>query len=76
MLAILHDSKWSGGHLGIKKTYHKVQENFYFVGMKDYIEKYVAGCPIFQKVKGPSTYIKPKSGIIEGHYSWDLVCVN
>jgi hypothetical protein len=49
MLA-LHNSG-IGGHSGMKATYHKIKSLFYWPGMKQQIEAYVAACSICKKAK-------------------------
>ena len=43
LLHLAHDSN-VGGHLGIAKTYRRVSQHFYWVGMKEDITEYVNSC--------------------------------
>ena len=37
-----------GGHIGVLKTYKRVPEQFYWKGMKNFVEKFVAACWVCQ----------------------------
>lgn len=51
LLTALHSSAL-GGHSGMKATYQRVKNIFYWPGMKKEIEDFVAICPVCQKNKG------------------------
>jgi len=44
----MHDHS-TAGHLGMKKTYEKIKERFYWVSCKDDVEKYCKNCDVCQK---------------------------
>lgn len=48
-----HDEPLSG-HLGFSRTYDKIKNRYYWIGMKSDILKYVRGCPDCQSRKGPN----------------------
>ena len=41
----------TAGHPGRDETLQKVQQNYWWVGMKKWIKDYVKGCTIFQQIK-------------------------
>lgn len=46
ILKIHHDDPLTGGHLGIFKTYNKINNNYFWPGMKSDIRKYVNACKV------------------------------
>jgi len=40
-----------GGHSGFLKSYHRVKKEFYWDGLKSYIQKFVVECLVFQQNK-------------------------
>ena len=40
------------GHFGFLRTYKRIKQNFYCVGMKNIFAKFVAQCDICQRQKG------------------------
>ena len=52
VLRYAHDIKASG-HLGIKKTYSKIQQRYYWPGCHNDVKVYVAGCEKCCKRKNP-----------------------
>ena len=52
ILSIAHESPMSG-HLGIKKTYHKIINHFYWPGLKSDVSKYCKTCHTCQMVGKP-----------------------
>jgi hypothetical protein len=50
ILHLIHDHL-TAGHLGQDKMTQKVQERYYWPGMKEWIEKYVKGCATCQQNK-------------------------
>src|SRR4051812_35253932 len=51
LLVALHSSAL-GGHSGMKATYHRIKQIFYWPGLKSEVDKFVAECPVCQKNKG------------------------
>ena len=47
----VHDSKASGGHLGIDKTLDKLTTYYYWPNMTRYVKRYIATCDICQRIK-------------------------
>jgi transposase InsO family protein len=50
LLFEMHDAP-TGGHLGVRKTIHKMQEQFWWLGMRKDIEDYVRGCVVCASTK-------------------------
>ena len=59
ILSIAHESPMSG-HLGINKTYHKIINLFYWLGLKSDVSKYCKTCHTCQMVGKPNQTI-PKA---------------
>ena len=53
LLRVYHDSPL-GGHSGEFKTYKRVAAEWYWMGMKRDIQKYVVSCQVCQKNKSQS----------------------
>ena len=51
LLTALHSSS-IGGHSGRKATYHRIKQIFYWPGLKQAVDNFVATCPVCQKNKG------------------------
>lgn len=49
-----HHAEPLAGHLGVTKTYYKICNKFFWVGLQKDVEKYVKGCPDCQARKGQS----------------------
>ena len=62
VMTYLHD-RASAGHLGGKKTYHKVRARFYWPVMRQFIQRWVLTCEVCQQRKGPPK--KPKGKMQE-----------
>ena len=62
VMTYLHDSA-PAGHLGGKKTYHRVRARFYWPGMRQFIQRWVLTCEVCQQRKGPPK--KPKGKMQE-----------
>ena len=58
ILSLAHDSS-SAGHLGVKKTYHRVLRNFFWPGLKTDIVKYCRTCHTCQVVGKPNQPVPP-----------------
>jgi len=58
----IHAGRFSG-HLGISKTWGKVNERFYRPNLKDKIREYIKACDVCQKTKitisSPKAFIRP-----------------
>jgi hypothetical protein len=50
VLLELHTSP-VGGHLGFLKTYHRVKKDFFWDGLKNDVQRFVAECLVFQQNK-------------------------
>ncbi|KAJ0885707.1 putative nucleotidyltransferase, Ribonuclease H [Helianthus annuus] len=53
VLAMCHSSP-EGGHFGFHKTFAKVKHNFWWVGMKEFVKKYIKECHTCQRAKTDS----------------------
>ena len=58
ILSLAHDSSLAG-HLGVKKTYHRVLHNFFWPGLKTDIVKYCRTCHTCQVVGKPNQPVPP-----------------
>ncbi|CAJ1076939.1 uncharacterized protein LOC118558122 [Xyrichtys novacula] len=58
ILSLAHDSSLAG-HLGVKKTYHRVLRNFFWPGLKTDVAKYCRSCHTCQVVGKPNQPIPP-----------------
>lgn len=38
-----------GGHMGFLKTYHKVEQDFFWEGLKGDVQKFVLECLVYQQ---------------------------
>ncbi|KAJ0836439.1 putative nucleotidyltransferase, Ribonuclease H [Helianthus annuus] len=61
VLAMSHSSP-EGGHFGFHKTLAKVKQSFWWVGMKEYIKKFIRECQVCQRSKADS--LKP-AGLLQ-----------
>ena len=52
ILEQLHSAK-SASHLGVNKTLHKVQQNFYWVGLPADVRSWIRKCTVCAQVKTP-----------------------
>ncbi|RWS25899.1 pol polyprotein-like protein, partial [Leptotrombidium deliense] len=59
VLIAMHDCIYSGGHFGIRKTFERVRQRFYWRTMHSDVIKYVISCPKCQKTK-PRKYVAGK----------------
>jgi len=71
-----HDAP-TGGHLGEKKTLHKLQRTCYWAGMRKDIEDYVRGCVVCAAVK-PSQ--QAPAGLLQPlpipHRPWEVISID
>ena len=58
VLSLAHDSSLAG-HLGVKKTYHRVFRNFFWPGLKTGVVKYCRTCHTCQIVGKPNQPVPP-----------------
>ena len=58
VLSLAHDSSLAG-HLGVKKTYHRVLRNFFWPGLKTDVVKYCRTCHTCQIVGKPNQPVPP-----------------
>ena len=61
ILSLAHETPMSG-HLGVKKTYHKILNHFYWPGLKTDVSNYCRSCHTCQVVGKPNQVI-PKAGL-------------
>jgi transposase InsO family protein len=71
-----HDAP-TGGHLGERKTLHKMQRSCYWPGMRKDVEDYVRGCVVCAAVK-PSQQMP--AGLLQPlpipHRPWDVISID
>jgi transposase InsO family protein len=71
-----HDAP-TGGHLGERKTLHKLQRTCYWAGMRKDIEDYVRGCVVCAAVK-PSQQLP--AGLLQPlpipHRPWEVISID
>uniref|UniRef100_A0A8R7R865 Integrase catalytic domain-containing protein n=1 Tax=Triticum urartu TaxID=4572 RepID=A0A8R7R865_TRIUA len=78
LLAALHASDL-GGHSGMKATYHRIKQIFYWPGLKQDVDKFVSECSVCQKNKGENCpyhgYLDPLPlpDMVWTHISMDLI---
>lgn len=72
-----HDSLWRGAHLGRDKTLAKIQENYVFKNMTEYVDVWVSSCPLCQANKRKyDSHGMLNLGVIEASYPLDLMCID
>jgi transposase InsO family protein len=76
LLYELHDAP-TGGHLGERKTLHKLQKTCYWPGMRKDVEDYVKGCTVCAAVK-PSQQMP--AGLLQPlpipHRPWEVISID
>ena len=76
LLYEVHDAP-TGGHMGERKTLHKLQSTCYWAGMRKDIEDYVRGCQVCAAVK-PSQ--KVPAGLLQPlpipHRPWQVIALD
>lgn len=55
---LYHASPMCGGHLSADKTFEKLSKRFWRPNLRQLVTTYVAECPVCQKFKAPSRYLK------------------
>ncbi|CAL8085376.1 unnamed protein product [Orchesella dallaii] len=75
VLKYFHDSPQSG-HMGFRKTLHRLLRRVYWVGMHEEIFAYIRSCPTCQIVKNPSS--KPHGNLQSNkvHGPWDMLAID
>ena len=58
VLSLAHDHNLSG-HLGIKKTYHRVLQYFFWPGLKSNVARICRSCHLCQTTGKPNQVIRP-----------------
>jgi RNase H-like domain found in reverse transcriptase/Integrase zinc binding domain/Reverse transcriptase (RNA-dependent DNA polymerase) len=76
ILALYHDAKFGGSHLGREKTYRRVASNFFFEHMRKYIAIYVKTCVLCQKIKQPKVKSTSPLGTIQVSRPWEKVSID
>ena len=82
VLSLYHDSVWSGAHLGREKTYNRISRDFFWLGMRAYVNLYVRTCTVCQlfkkNPKNDKTGFRSQSklGHLETSDFWDLVSID
>jgi hypothetical protein len=76
VMGIAHDSMLSG-HLGVRKTLHKIHHRFYWYKMREAVEEYIAACQVCSKNKksrrkNQAPYSKIPVGAPMDHIATDL----
>lgn len=61
LIAALHSSP-VGGHSGMRATYQRIKGIFYWPGMKQHVETYIASCPVCQRAKHENC---PQPGLLD-----------
>lgn len=74
ILTEMHDSLWSGGHWGIKKTQTKIKERFFWTNMTKQIKEYVRSCRTCAEIKAPPHYNRDEMRPITTQRPWQLLC--
>jgi hypothetical protein len=76
LLYEVHDAP-TGGHMGERKTLHKLQSTCYWEGMRKDIEDYVRGCQVCAAVK-PSQRVP--AGLLQPlpipHRPWEVITID
>ena len=76
VLALYHDAKFGGSHLGREKTYRRVANNFFFEHMRKYTAIYVKTCVLCQKIKQPKIKSTSPLGTIQVSRPWEKVSID
>jgi len=74
VLAIFHDNA-TAGHLGVRKTYLRVEDKFFWINMRKDTREYIRKCMKCQEIKIKSIPIVPASSYSPDK-PWDLVFVD
>ena len=70
ILKEMHDSLLSG-HLGIKKTYSKTMQRFYWFELKVDVDVYIKKCDICSSIKAPAKHVRGPLGEMRCGSPWD-----
>jgi len=77
-MKLYHDSKLAG-HPGAKATQELISRNYYWLGMGQYIKRYIQGCDLCQRIKvqhhAPRGLLKPLEQPTANwtHISYDFI---
>jgi hypothetical protein len=71
VLSLFHESVLAG-HLGIRKTFHRVEEKFYWFAMRRDVVNFVKSCTKCQAIKVKSIPIAPGTSYV-AQGPWELV---
>ena len=75
LLELYHDSP-VGGHLGTEKTYQRLKEKYFWVGLYKDTKTYCSSCDVCQKVKPLRTIHSPTSHTVYIGYPWQRVALD
>jgi hypothetical protein len=75
ILSYFHDTPHSG-HLGFRKTFHRISSRVFWFGMRESIFSYIKSCPNCQFCK--STYTKPHGNLQSNkvYGPWDMLALD
>ena len=59
ILEACHSDSLSGGHFGRDKTYQKIAERYYWIGLRKTVETFISSCDMCQKVNRKLPGIAP-----------------
>jgi Integrase core domain. len=77
VLTEIHDSLWSGAHMGSDKTLAKLNAKYYFNGMTRYVKLWCRTCSICQRTKRPHPRKnKVTLGEIKVSKPYELFCID
>ena len=75
VLRYSHDIKASG-HLGIKKTLHRIRQRYYWPGLQRDVKIYVNGCETCARRKGPNRTKKAPMQVTRSGYPMERIAVD
>jgi len=76
VVSLAHDTLLAG-HSGAGKTLHRVQQEFYWPGVHDYIMRYVASCDLCQRNVSKGTVAKvPMEKLPLVGTPFSMICVD
>ena len=75
IMKLFHENSISG-HLGQKKTVHRIQERFFWNDMRSDVREFVRSCPKCQVRKPKSPKSHGKLELFPSKYPFDTVCID
>ncbi|XP_055584860.1 uncharacterized protein LOC129737726 [Uranotaenia lowii] len=71
-----HDAP-SAAHLGFQKTWHKLQQHYYWPKMQDNVARYVKACTTCKASKAPNIRMMPQMGKLKpAKVPWELISID